>query len=43
MGGHLSVLMNRMNTGRISKQISHYQPREQISIGCPVKRWEENM
>jgi len=27
MGGHLSVLMNRMNTGRISKQILHYEPQ----------------
>jgi hypothetical protein len=35
--------MNRMNTGRIPKQISHYQPRGQISIRYPVKRWKENV
>jgi hypothetical protein len=35
-----------MNTGGIPKQILQilcYQSREQRLIGCPVKRWEENM
>jgi len=30
--------MNRMNTGRIPKQILFYQLR-----GHPTKKWEENM
>jgi hypothetical protein len=30
--------VNRMNTGKIPKQILHYQPREQSSVRCPMKR-----
>jgi hypothetical protein len=35
--------INRMNTGRIPKQILHYQPREQRTIVSPMKRWEESI
>jgi len=31
--------VNRMNTGRITKQMFHHQPRDQTSVGCPLKRW----
>jgi hypothetical protein len=30
------------NTGRISKQILRYPPREQGSIGNAMKRWKGN-
>jgi hypothetical protein len=35
--------VKRMNTGRIPKQILHYELRGQRQFGRPVKRWEENM
>jgi hypothetical protein len=35
--------MNRMNKGRIPKQILCYQPRGRRSIRHPMKRREENM
>jgi hypothetical protein len=35
--------VNRMSRTRIPKAIMYYQPRGKISLGCPVKRWHENL
>jgi len=35
--------VNRINTGRIPKQIWCYQSREQRLTGHPMKKWEENV
>jgi hypothetical protein len=35
--------MNRMNTGRIPKQILRQQTKGQRSMERPMKRWEENI